>query len=179
MPKMEKARWVVTEVRNKMDIYVDARKVRAPKDMTLRFGQGPPLRIGKMKAGTEMAQSSLGAATFFASPIAPSLGGKQVMSGVAQQPQGSAQVAPVAGPPMGDDRMVDIDWVRVSSHDAYYLYRRKRSNANIRNSTNGTSCSHQTSIPGNSISSLRPLRARHSSFLRDFDERCFGLGGGV
>ena len=120
MPKTEKARWVVTEVRNKMGIYVDARKVRAPMDMTLRFGQGPPLRIGKMKAGTELAQSSLGAATFYAPPMTPSLGGKQVVGGMTQPPQGSAQVAPVTGPPMGDGRMVDIDWVCLFFHYTYY-----------------------------------------------------------
>ncbi len=109
-PKTEKARWVVTEVRNKMGIYVDARKVRAPKEMMLRFGQGPPLGVGKMKGGAELAQSSLGAATLFAPPMAPAAVRQAagVAAGVAP-PQGKANAAPVA--PMMDDKMVDIDWV--------------------------------------------------------------------
>ena len=115
LPKTEKARWVVTEVRNKMGIYVDARKVRAPKDMTLRFGQGPALGVGKMKA--EVAQSSLsslGVATFYAPPQVPSLG-LQGSGGVVGVAQVQRVTPPLAGPPVGvDDKMVDIDWVCLS-----------------------------------------------------------------
>jgi hypothetical protein len=108
MSQTDKARWVVTEVRNKMGIYVDARKVRAPKEMMLRFRQGPALGVGKMKGGAELAQSSLGAATFYAPPMAPTAV-RQTAGGAVAQPYEKSNAAPVA--PMVDDKMVDIDWV--------------------------------------------------------------------
>ena len=129
LSKTEKARWVVTEVRNKMGIYVDARKVRAPKDMTLRFGQspplgvgqGPPVRVGKMKAeAAQSSLSSLGPVTFFVPP--QSLGrqgasaGAGANAGINVAPaQANTIITPPASQPGsggGDDKMVDIDWVR-------------------------------------------------------------------
>ncbi len=91
-----------------MGIYVDARKVRAPKEMMLRFRQGPALGVGKMKGGAELAQSSLGAATFYAPPMAPTAV-RQTAGGAVAQPYEKSNAAPVV--PMVDDKMVDIDWV--------------------------------------------------------------------
>ena len=111
MSQTDKARWIVTEVRNKMGIYLDARQVRAPKGMammspSLSPSPSQPAKVGKMQAAPSgLMQSSLGVQTFFVAPGVP----KQAVDISVSKPQGPVQVAHVA--PMAEDKVVDIDWV--------------------------------------------------------------------
>ena len=109
MPQTDKARWVVTEVRNKMGIYLDARQVRAPKGMVMSPGPSQPVKVGKIKAPeAELPQSSFGIQTFFVAPGATAGLNRAADIGVAK-PQGPVNDAHVAL--MADEKMVDIDWV--------------------------------------------------------------------
>lgn len=118
--KDQKGRWVMTEIRDRMGLYIASRKVMAPSSLLDRIGSqssrsgsatsaSPPAPVGKM------AQSNMEASYGFP----PSKGQTQVARGSEgfrpdQVPyQGSAgnQLSvPTTGPPVQGDK-IDIDWV--------------------------------------------------------------------
>ncbi|KAL8951331.1 MAG: hypothetical protein Q9222_002696 [Ikaeria aurantiellina] len=128
IPKHQKGRWVMTEVRDKMGIYIASRKVMAPASMLERIegyssrsgshasGSPPPPQgqsqgqsVGKMREGS-------GDLTF--GGYAPAVGNQFAQQQQAQQMAYSGAetqmampvpAAPAPAPGQGE-KMIDIDW---------------------------------------------------------------------
>lgn len=98
----QKGRWVITQVRNKMGSYVDARKVRVPRDMVLKMRRQPMAgAIGRIQWGPEDEVLRAGEGV---------KSGQQVLDG-GPELGGSVTESSSSISPRGDEKMVDIDWV--------------------------------------------------------------------
>lgn len=126
MTREQKGRWIITQIRDKSDVYMNARKARAPakidsfapKDMglTSSHSQGPtdaPSQcVGKMKAinqhSSEVSQQMPGPQyAYGAQGNVPTV----ASTPVSKPPQMQSQPNPTILPQMPDAPMVDIDWV--------------------------------------------------------------------
>ena len=121
IPKEQKGRWVMTEIRDKMGLYVASRKLMAPSSLLERMGNQPsqsqpatnsstfsPISVGKV------SQSSIDPS--HGAPVAMEqatqgyegiVGGSSAYINAAGPPPGM----PAAAPPMQADKILDIDWV--------------------------------------------------------------------
>ena len=157
----EKSRLILTEIRDRMGIYRDARKLRAPVLMNKRMGIKPPVQRGEIGLQDEqedkkpdlMYPSARGEKTH---PEMVAIANEQE----AQAQQAQAQTRRESGSPetgrsgsmsgtvgsgqdiaMPDDLMADIDWVRNYYHDS-----KERNGANKKRRRSGINSSHPTSI---------------------------------
>ena len=146
IPKDQKGRWVMTEIRDKMGIYIASRKVMAPSSMLERIGsQSPRHTSGTSTSPTPSVGKLSQSSADFAHGYTPAT------AQYAQHPAGYKQdqmamggnephaAMPVPAPPA--PAQPDIDWVRmptvlISTMDADSCC-----------SKSGTSYFHQTSIP--------------------------------
>ena len=144
IPKDQRGRWVMTEVRDKMGIYIASRKVMAPSSMLERIGSqsthsgsttsvSPPISVGKVRQGNgdfaysqppgTTAQHTEGLENF--RPGAPAF--------TSSAPPAAMQVS---DPPIQGDKTIDIDWVCRNMPI-------QRDHTNSHRSMSGTSCFHQ------------------------------------
>ncbi|KAI4250965.1 MAG: hypothetical protein L6R42_008554 [Xanthoria sp. 1 TBL-2021] len=118
IPKDQRGRWVMTEIRDKMGIYIASRKVMAPSSMLERIGNqstrsgntssaSPPAAVGKVQQGNGD----------FAYGYAPGVTsqhtqGPETLRSDAPPFSGPAPQAamPVSAPPIQGDKTIDIDW---------------------------------------------------------------------
>ncbi|KAL8846692.1 MAG: hypothetical protein Q9221_008220 [Calogaya cf. arnoldii] len=118
IPKDQRGRWVMTEVIEKMGIYIASRKVMAPSSMLERIGSqstrsgsttsaSPPAAVGKMRQGNgDLAYGYAPGATNQHTQGPESFSsGVPSFSGPAPQP-----AIPVSAPPVQGDKTIDIDW---------------------------------------------------------------------
>ncbi|KAL8697321.1 MAG: hypothetical protein Q9224_002376 [Gallowayella concinna] len=134
IPKDQKGRWVMTEIRDKMGIYIASRKVMAPASMLERIGSqstqsgsttsvSPPPAVGKVRQGNgDFAHGhapppppppppTKSATT--TTTTGPHARGKETLrpDAAASFTGAPSQVpVPAAAPPVQGDRMLDIDW---------------------------------------------------------------------
>lgn len=114
IPKDQKGRWVMSEVRDKMGIYIASRKVMAPSSMLERIGSQSPrttstASISPSPSVGKVSQSSGDFAHGYTQAPAPSIQGPPLvvkpdsvpMNGVQQQP-----TVPMGPPPA----QPEIDW---------------------------------------------------------------------
>ena len=134
----------MTEVRDKMGIYIASRKVMAPSSMLERIGSqsthsgsttsvSPPISVGKVRQGNgdfaysqppgTTAQYTEGLENF--RPGAPAF--------TSSAPPAAMQVS---DPPIQGDKTIDIDWVCRNMPI-------QRDHTNSHRSMSGTSCFHQ------------------------------------
>ncbi|KAL8660084.1 MAG: hypothetical protein Q9226_000076 [Calogaya cf. arnoldii] len=118
IPKDQRGRWVMTEVIDKMGIYIASRKVMAPSSMLERIGSqstrsgsttsaSPPAAVGKMRQGN--GDSAYGYAP--GATTQHTQGPETFSSGVPSFSSPAPQPAiPVSAPPMQGDKTIDIDW---------------------------------------------------------------------
>ncbi len=119
IPKDQRGRWVMTEVRDKMGIYIASRKVLAPSRMLERIGNqstrsgntssaSPPAAVGKVQQGNEgIAYGYAPGATSQHTPGPATLrSDASPLSGPAPQ-----ATMPVSAPSIQSDKTIDIDWV--------------------------------------------------------------------
>lgn len=119
IPKDQRGRWVMTEVRDKMGIYIASRKVLAPSRMLERIGNqstrsgntssaSPPAAVGKVQQGNEgIAYGYAAGATSQHTPGPATLrSDAPPLSGPAPQATMS-----VSAPSIQGDKTIDIDWV--------------------------------------------------------------------
>ncbi|KAL8783779.1 MAG: hypothetical protein Q9213_004395 [Squamulea squamosa] len=119
IPKDQRGKWVMTEVRNKMGIYIASRKVMAPSSMLERIGSqstrsgsatsaSPPLTVGKVRQGNgdfAYGHAQGGAAT------QPTLRPEASKSDASSYNGAGPQAAmPMPAPNTQSDKMLDIDW---------------------------------------------------------------------
>ncbi|CAL8578858.1 hypothetical protein XPA_004629 [Xanthoria parietina] len=118
IPKDQRGRWVMTEVRDKMGIYIASRKVLAPSRMLERIGNqstrsgntssaSPPAAVGKVQQGNEgIAYGYAPGATSQHTPGPATLrSDASPLSGPAPQ-----ATMPVSAPSIQGDKTIDIDW---------------------------------------------------------------------
>ncbi|KAI4230308.1 MAG: hypothetical protein L6R36_000119 [Xanthoria steineri] len=118
IPKDQRGRWVMTEVRDKMGIYIASRKVLAPSRMLERIGNqstrsgntssaSPPAAVGKVQQGNEgIAYGYAAGATSQHTPGPATLrSDAPPLSGPAPQATMS-----VSAPSIQGDKTIDIDW---------------------------------------------------------------------
>lgn len=112
----QKGRWILTEVRDRVEIFASTRKVRAPTGLVDRLGQQP---LQKSDVPND-PWASLGKMQHFSSSsnnLSQDLNGRDdlydqhVNTNKSSQPIYSATNDQLPEPPANDDRMVDIDWV--------------------------------------------------------------------
>ena len=116
----QKARLILTEVRDRLGVYRDVRKLRAPTGMLARIGQRP---IRKVEDNLSMGPSKPGEepVIIFGAAVERLPNGMPAHPEVKQAPMqefgrsGSmeAQAGPSPETALGDDLMADIDWVRL------------------------------------------------------------------
>ncbi|KAL8998361.1 MAG: hypothetical protein Q9169_002574 [Polycauliona sp. 2 TL-2023] len=118
IPKNQRARWVLTEVRDKMGIYIASRKVMTPSSMLERIGSqsthsgsttsvSPPPAVGKVQQGNgDFAYAYAPGATSHhpqgaetSRPDVPAFGGPAPQAAI-----------PVSAPPGQGEKTIDIDW---------------------------------------------------------------------
>ncbi|KAI9722679.1 MAG: hypothetical protein M1812_001610 [Candelaria pacifica] len=119
----QKARFIITELRDKTGIYRDMRKVRAPTALEKRIGLTPPRRPGELPGQYNSLANDridpptsppigLGAAAsgeaFFPPPA--HVGSPGSGSETSSSFRGSSQPGSISNESMKDDLMVDIDW---------------------------------------------------------------------
>ncbi|KAL8736774.1 MAG: hypothetical protein Q9166_000140 [cf. Caloplaca sp. 2 TL-2023] len=120
IPKDQKGRWVMTEIRDKMGVYIASRKVMAPSSMLERIGShstysgsstsaSPPPTIGKVRQGNGdfaygYAPSAATRVPEAFQPGAPSNTGPEPHS------MPPIPVPPVSAPVVQADKTIDIDW---------------------------------------------------------------------
>lgn len=118
----QKGRWILTEVRDRVEIFASTRKVRAPTGLVDRLGQQP---LPKSDVPND-PWASLGKMQHFSNSsnkVTPDLNpgddlyGQHVTTNKLQensQPIYLATNNQLPEPSASDDRMVDIDWVNSS-----------------------------------------------------------------
>ncbi|KAL8860578.1 MAG: hypothetical protein Q9178_002931 [Gyalolechia marmorata] len=120
IPKDQRGRWVITQIRDKMGIFIASRKIMTPSSMLERIGSqstrsgnttsaSPPPAVGKVRQGNgDFAHGyTPGRSTQHTQgPEASSSDGPSY-SGPAPQ---LGLPAPAPAPPMQGDKMIDIDW---------------------------------------------------------------------
>lgn len=119
IPRDQKGRWVMTEIRDKMGLYIASRKVMAPSSLLERIGSqysasgsttsaSPPISVGKVSQGSidpaygipaTTAQPARGPEGY--KPDPPAFNGAAPPVGV-----------PLTAAPMQAEKIIDIDWVR-------------------------------------------------------------------
>ena len=119
----QKARLILTEVRDRLGVYRDVRKLRAPSGMLARIGQQP---IRKVEDTLSMEPSKPGEepVIIFGAAVERLPNGKPVnqevrqapMPGFGQSSSMEAQAGPSPETSLGDDLMADIDWVCLALH---------------------------------------------------------------
>ena len=118
LTREQKGRWILTEVRDRVEIFASTRKVRAPTGLVDRLGQ-QPLQKSDMPSDP---WASLGKMQHFSNTsnnLSQSLNprddyGQQMSMRELQessQPIFPTKANRIPAPPVEDDRMVDIDWV--------------------------------------------------------------------
>ncbi|KAL8817302.1 MAG: hypothetical protein Q9223_003838 [Gallowayella weberi] len=130
IPKDQKGRWVMTEIRDKMGIYIASRKVMAPASMLERIGSqsarsgsttsvSPPPAVGKVRQGNgDFAHGHAPPPPPPPPPMktttttTPYARGQESLRPEAASFTGAPSQVPVpaAAPPVQGDRMIDIDW---------------------------------------------------------------------
>lgn len=149
----QKARLILTELRDKMNVYRDIRKIRAPTGMLERLGELQPRDPGSphdpvlLGAGRQPADASnyqfhgfANGEMLFAPPPAN------------DSPEGSSETGSsqifgyLESPNSRDSSMTDIDWVSEIGHGGLSI---RKDNANAVRRASGISCSHRTSILAN------------------------------
>ncbi|KAL8766431.1 MAG: hypothetical protein Q9209_006807 [Squamulea sp. 1 TL-2023] len=119
IPRDQRGKWVMTEIRDKMGIYIASRKVMAPSSMLERIGSqstrsgsaknaSPPPAVGKVRQGNgdfAYGHAPGGAAT---QPTQrPEASKSDASSYNCAGPQAAMPMPP---PPTQSDKMLDIDW---------------------------------------------------------------------
>ncbi|KAL8675093.1 MAG: hypothetical protein Q9168_000464 [Polycauliona sp. 1 TL-2023] len=119
IPKEQRGRWVLTEVRNKMGIYIASRKVMAPSSMLERIGTqsatsgstssvSPPPAVGKVQQGNgDFAYGGFAPGATGQHPQGPPTFRSDVPSFSGPAPQAAI---PVSAPPAQGGKTIDIDW---------------------------------------------------------------------
>ncbi|KAL9603857.1 MAG: hypothetical protein Q9219_000966 [cf. Caloplaca sp. 3 TL-2023] len=123
IPKDQKGRWVMTEIRDKMGIYIASRKVLAPSSMLERIGSHSPQPNSRMEASTSptpsvgrVSQSSADFAHGYTTataqyPHESASAFKQGPLGMATgEPPGPTQSLHPPPPPPPPPAQPDIDW---------------------------------------------------------------------
>ena len=121
----QKARLILTELRDKTGAYRDLRKMRAPTGMIERLGQRPPqpvedrgsshdknAKVRQLSGSTSVSDTSftgVGNGESLFTPQATSPAGSSETSNAAVAAAAAAQSGPLD---IKDDLMIDIDWVR-------------------------------------------------------------------
>ena len=118
IPKDQKSRWVITEVRDKMGIYISSRKVLAPASMPDRIG-GQPSRspshssssptpsVGKLRQTSgDFTQGYTQASTAYQQNSEAFKPDAALFSAAQSQ-----YTIPIAGPSIQNEKIIDIDWV--------------------------------------------------------------------
>lgn len=117
----QKGRWILTEIRDKTVTYQSARKLRAPTGLVDRLGQQPsqkseipldtPPSAGKRQhfnpSSVEFSQGRVAGDPLYSQNVNVS----KVQGN--NEPRYLPENIPLPTPTVSDDRMVDIDWVRV------------------------------------------------------------------
>ena len=116
----QKARLILTEVRDRLGVYRDARKLRAPTGMLARIGQRQPRKVDdNMSMGpTEQPNQP---AIIFGAAVEKTDSGSSAYPEVPQNPvselaRSESLITPGGPSPettLGDDLMADIDWVSI------------------------------------------------------------------
>lgn len=119
LSREQKGRWILTEVRDRVEILASTRKVRAPTGLVDRLGQQPLQKsdvpsdpwasLGKM----QHFSSSSNDLSQIANTRDEHLGKSLKLSNMQEipQPAYSKEKNQMPIPPANDDRMIDIDWV--------------------------------------------------------------------
>ena len=136
LTREQKGRWIITQIRDKTDVYMSARKARAPAKIdgfapppvrSTSHSQsptdGPSQAVGKMQPigphSSEVPQQMPGGQ--YAYP--PQANVPQMSrSSAPRPPPVQAQSNPMMLPNMPDAPMVDIDWVSFRSHRTRVFY---------------------------------------------------------
>ena len=159
LSRAQKSHLILTEIRDRIGAYTEARKVRAPTGMLQRLGQQPPRRAGDI--GETLLEPSPPPAKLMVPSDHPSprtmneeyQGTLPVQSppGLESSSDTTSSPGSVPGVPqplsMSDDLMADIDWVNKASISSPILFSPLVS-ADVLLRMNGISCSRLTSIPG-------------------------------
>lgn len=132
LTREQKGRWILTEVRDRTELFAKSRKVRAPAgyvDRVLRHGTSRPEELNdSSNVGVEAQRLNTARVDLAQNFAAAEALRNQYMP--LQETQGMHQanyyqttcVPPTQMAPLRDDRMVDIDWVSglgySASHDA-------------------------------------------------------------
>ena len=120
LSREQKGRWIITQIRDKTGVYMNARKARAPANLE-SFSQQVQRSTAKSTSPTNPPRRSSGGAQFRANESRPAVTARELSYGQpanapyipASTPsdQRPPPIAPVSMPPMSDAPMVDIDWV--------------------------------------------------------------------
>jgi len=173
MSREQKGRWIITQIRDKGYVYMNARKARAPakidnfapQSMGLASkSQSPtdaPLQsVGKMQPigphSSEVPQQMPGAQhAYGAEANVP----RMAPTPASRPPQMQSQSNPMILPQMPDAPMVDIDWVSPRPCPAPSTIPMTDSIPSM----NGINYSHRTSTPESSTSPKLPSKSRYGS----------------
>lgn len=126
----QKSRWILTEVRDRTELFASSRKVRAPTGLVDRLAQQTPPRSDELNdssaSGREIQRFNTARVDLTQNIAAAEAMHNQYIS--LQEAQGIPQAnyyqasIPTQTASLRDDRMVDIDWVSVPgnafSHEA-------------------------------------------------------------
>jgi hypothetical protein len=125
LSRQEKARVIITEIRDRLSIYKDVRKMRAPTSMLKRIGQAPPRSVNDGILPPDAGQSSAERPLIFpannmevvAHPSHPSHPSHPPPPSLESGSSGATgSRSSQSEPPdvhFADELMVDIDWVRL------------------------------------------------------------------
>ena len=116
----QKARLILTEVRDRLGVYRDVRKLRAPTGMLARIGQRP-IRKVEDNLSMDPSKPSEEPVIIFGAAVERLPNGMPAHPEVKQAPMQEfgrsssmeAQAGPSPETALGDDLMADIDWVRL------------------------------------------------------------------
>ena len=126
LSREQKGRWIITQIRDKTGVYMNARKARAPATLE-SFSQQVQRSATKSTSPIDHSRRSPGGAHLIANESRPAVSARQLCYGQPSNApyippstlsdQTPPQIAPISMPPMPDAPMVDIDWVGfLSSH---------------------------------------------------------------
>lgn len=117
----QKGRWILTEIRDKTATYQSARKLRAPTGLVDRLGQQPSLKsetspdprlsVGKKQHSNPSTVGSSQGRVAGDPLFSQKVNVNEVQGN--NEPRYLSENIPLPTPTVSDDRMVDIDWVRV------------------------------------------------------------------
>lgn len=123
LSREQKGRWILTEVRDRVEILASTRKVRAPTGLVDRLGQQPPQKtdvpndpwasLGKMQHFSN-SPGDLSRTLAAGEALYNQNGATKELQEITQ-PEYQPGNASVLAPPVNNDRMIDIDWVKCTS----------------------------------------------------------------